>query len=104
MVSVVPLARLYRGGKLRHREGNRLNTRATGQARSEQGPQMFVVWWLPCFVSASGLSHNLGVRPGEDFKKAAFGFFGGFSLGNTVLGISALLEGSVFWSGHKPTC
>lgn len=79
---------------------------------------MFMVWWLPCFVSAAGLSHDVGVRPGEDvkkslcfsdfiwfsdFKKAASGF-GGFSLGNRVLGVSALLEGSVFWRGHKPTC
>lgn len=32
---------------------------------------MFVVWWLPCFVSAAGLSHDVGVRPGEDVKKSS---------------------------------
>jgi len=37
---------------------------------------MFVVWWLLRFVSASGHSQNLGVRPGEDFKQAASTFHG----------------------------
>lgn len=64
---------------------------------------MVMVWWLPCFVSAFGLSCNLSVRPGEGFKKAA-SVLGGFCLGNTVLGISAVLKGSVFWSRHKPAC
>lgn len=41
---------------------------------------MVMVWWLLCFVSASGLSCNLSVRPGEGFKKAA-SVFGGVLLG-----------------------